>query len=86
MDDAFVPTLREYAAVYQVDARRLGPRQVLMHPGPVNRGVEIDARVADSDASLIVDQVRAGLVVRMAVLYDLLTQGPVQVAVEEAVA
>ena len=48
-----------------------------------SRGVEIDARVADSEASLIVDQVRAGLVVRMAVLYDLLTTGPV--AVETAV-
>ena len=49
----------------------------------MNRGVEIDARVADSDASLVVDQVRSGLVVRMAVLYDLLTTGPV--AVETAV-
>jgi aspartate carbamoyltransferase catalytic subunit len=57
-----------------------------MHPGPLNRGVEIDPRVADSEAALIVDQVRAGLVVRMAVLYDLLTTGPVavQTAVEVA--
>jgi aspartate carbamoyltransferase catalytic subunit len=54
-----------------------------MHPGPMNRGVEIDARVADSEASLVVEQVRSGLVVRMAVLYDLLTAGPV--AVETAV-
>ena len=45
----------------------------------MNRGVEIDARVADSDAAIVVDQVRAGLVVRMAVLYDLLTTGPVAV-------
>jgi aspartate carbamoyltransferase catalytic subunit len=45
----------------------------------MNRGVEIDPRVADSSAALIVDQVRAGLVVRMAVLYDLLTKGPVVV-------
>ena len=44
-----------------------------MHPGPMNRGVEIDPRVADSAAALVSDQVRAGLVVRMAVLYDLLT-------------
>jgi aspartate carbamoyltransferase catalytic subunit len=44
-----------------------------MHPGPMNRGVEIDPRVADSDASLVTTQVRSGLVVRMAVLYDLLT-------------
>ena len=54
-----------------------------MHPGPMNRGVEIDPRVADSQSALVVDQVRAGLVVRMAVLYDLLTTGPV--AVETAV-
>ncbi len=46
-----------------------------MHPGPMNRGVEIDPRVADSDVSLITEQVRSGLVVRMAVLYDLLTGG-----------
>ena len=51
-----------------------------MHPGPINRGVEIDARVADSAESLIEKQVRSGLVVRMAVLYDLLTQGPVALA------
>jgi aspartate carbamoyltransferase catalytic subunit len=50
-----------------------------MHPGPMNRGVEIDTRVADSDAALIVDQVRSGLIMRMAVLYDLLTTGPVAV-------
>jgi len=48
-----------------------------MHPGPMNRGVEIDPRVADSDVSLITEQVRSGLVVRMAVLYDLLAGGPV---------
>jgi aspartate carbamoyltransferase catalytic subunit len=50
-----------------------------MHPGPMNRGVEIDSRVADSPDSLIVRQVRSGLVVRMAVLYDVLTGGPVGV-------
>src|SRR3954468_3370434 len=41
MEQAYVPSLREYAAVYQVDGRRLSPRQLLMHPGPVNRGVEV---------------------------------------------
>ena len=45
----------------------------------MNRGVEIDPRVADSDAALVTDQVRAGLVVRMAVLYDVLTAAPVAV-------
>jgi aspartate carbamoyltransferase catalytic subunit len=72
MDQAFVPTLREYAAVYQVDARRLGPRQVLMHPGPVNRGVELSGEVVDSPQSVILDQVESGVVVRMAVLYEVL--------------
>jgi aspartate carbamoyltransferase catalytic subunit len=79
----FVPSLREYTARWGVTADRLRPGQKVMHPGPMNRGVEIDARVADSEAALVVDQVRAGLVVRMAVLYDLLTTGPV--AVESSV-
>jgi aspartate carbamoyltransferase catalytic subunit len=79
----FVPSLREYTARWGITPDRLRPGQKVMHPGPMNRGVEIDARVADSDASLVVDQVRSGLVVRMAVLYDLLTSGPV--AVETAV-
>ena len=77
---AFVPSLREYTALYGVTPERLRPGQVVMHPGPMNRGVEIDARVADSPAALVTTQVRAGLVVRMAVLYDLLTTGPVRVA------
>ncbi|CAB4868339.1 unannotated protein [freshwater metagenome] len=72
MDDAFVPSLREYASVYQVNARRLGARQLLMHPGPVNRGVELSGDVVDSPQSLILEQVAAGVVVRMAVLYEVL--------------
>jgi len=82
----FVPSLREYAARWGVTPERLRPGQLVMHPGPMNRGVEIDARVADSDTSLVVDQVQSGLVMRMAVLYDLLTAGPVPVeaAVEVA--
>ena len=56
-----------------------------MHPGPMNRGVELDPAVADAADALIEAQVRAGLVVRMAVLYDLLTHGPVPVPVEAAV-
>jgi aspartate carbamoyltransferase catalytic subunit len=75
----YVPSLREYSARWCVTPERVRPGQHVMHPGPMNRGVEIDPRVADSDAALIVDQVRAGLVVRMAVLYDLLTTGPVLV-------
>lgn len=73
---AFVPSLREYTALYGITPERVRPGQVVMHPGPMNRGVEIDPRVADSGASLIMAQVRSGLVVRMAVLYDLMTAGP----------
>jgi len=73
---AYVPSLREYAAEWGVTPGRLRRGQVVMHPGPMNRGVEIDPRVADSGVSLITDQVRSGLVVRMAVLYDLLAGGP----------
>jgi aspartate carbamoyltransferase catalytic subunit len=75
MEDSLVPTLREYISRYQIDSRRLEPRQLLMHPGPVNRGVELAADVIDSHQSLIVDQVASGLVVRMAILYELLTSG-----------
>jgi len=82
----FVPSLREYAARWCVTAERLKDGQRVMHAGPMNRGIEIDARVADSDAALVVDQVRAGLVVRMAVLYDLLTTGPVAVQAAVGVA
>ena len=70
---AFVPSLREYTALYGITPERVRPGQLVMHPGPMNRGVEIDPRVADSGASLVTTQVRSGLVVRMAMLYDLLT-------------
>jgi aspartate carbamoyltransferase catalytic subunit len=72
MSESFVPSLREYASCYQIDSRRLGPRQLLMHPGPVNRGVELAPEVIDSPQSLITTQVESGLVVRMAILYELL--------------
>jgi aspartate carbamoyltransferase catalytic subunit len=82
----FVPSLREYTDRWGITPERLREGQLVMHPGPMNRGVEIDSRLADSDASLVVDQVRAGLVVRMAVLYDLLTAGPVVLEAEVGVA
>src|SRR3954468_13640038 len=72
MDEAYVPSLREYAANYQINGRRLGPRQVLMHPGPVNRGVELSGEVVDSPQAVITMQVKAGVVVGMAVLYEVL--------------
>jgi aspartate carbamoyltransferase catalytic subunit len=79
--ESFVPSLREYNALYGITPDRLRPGQLVMHPGPMNRGIEIDPRVADSEAALVSDQVRAGLVVRMAVLYDLLTVAPTPAAV-----
>jgi aspartate carbamoyltransferase catalytic subunit len=79
----YVPSLREYTARWGVTPERLRPGQKVMHPGPMNRGVEIDPMVADAADALIETQVRAGLVVRMAVLYDLLTHGPVAVRAAE---
>jgi aspartate carbamoyltransferase catalytic subunit len=76
MESAFVPSLREYAARWGITPARMRPGQKVMHPGPINRGVEIDGRVADSAESLILEQVRAGLAVRMAVLEDLLVARP----------
>jgi aspartate carbamoyltransferase catalytic subunit len=78
MGEAFVPSLREYTALYGITPARVREGQVVMHPGPMNRGVEIDPRVADSAAALVSNQVSAGLVVRMAVLYDVLTAAPVE--------
>jgi len=79
----YVPSLREYTARWGVTPERLRPGQKVMHPGPMNRGVEIDPVVADAADALIETQVRAGLVVRMAVLYDLLTTGPTTVKTPE---
>ncbi|HEU0194598.1 MAG TPA: aspartate carbamoyltransferase catalytic subunit [Gaiellales bacterium] len=79
----YVPSLREYSARWGVNAARVRPEQLVMHPGPINRGVEIAGAVADAANSRIIDQVRSGLVVRMAVLYDLLTD-PVGTSGESA--
>ncbi len=72
MNETWVPSMREYAAWYQINGRRLAPHQMLMHPGPVNRGVELSGEVVDSPQAVITAQVQAGVVVRMAVLYELL--------------
>ena len=75
MYGGFFPTTREYSRRYGLDARRMAtlPDQaIVMHPGPMNRGVEIAAEVADSVRSTIVEQVANGVSVRMAVLYLLL--------------
>ena len=75
MTAAYFPSVREYSRRYGLDARRMAmlPEHALvMHPGPMNRGVEIAAEVADSGRSTIVEQVTNGVTVRMAVLYLLL--------------
>jgi aspartate carbamoyltransferase catalytic subunit len=71
-DSAFFPTLREYAVHYGLTQERLDLAQkdaIVLHPGPMNRGIEISSEVADSSRSLILDQVKYGVAVRMAVLY-----------------
>src|SRR5262245_54007760 len=78
MTEALIPSLREYTALYGLTSRRvelLDERALVMHPGPMNRGVEIAAEVADLPRSVVVDQVRNGVAVRMAVLYLLLGSG-----------
>ena len=78
MTEALVPSLREYTATYGLTNRRvelLSDEALVMHPGPMNRGVEIAAEVADLPRSVILDQVRNGVAVRMAVLYLLLGSG-----------
>src|SRR3954469_24970701 len=77
MEGAFVPSLREYAACFEVDGRRLRPHQLLMHPAAVNRGVDLSAEAIDSPQALITQQVESGVVVRMAVLFEVLSgNGP----------
>ena len=78
MTEALVPSLREYTSLYGLTTRRadLLPEDALvMHPGPMNRGVEIAAEVAERPGAVIVDQVRNGVAVRMAVLFLLLGSG-----------
>jgi aspartate carbamoyltransferase catalytic subunit len=81
MHDSYVPSIREYAQRYQVGLGRLRPEQWLMHPGPVNRGVELSADAIDAPQALIGEQVKAGVAVRMAVLYELLVGSPMLQAV-----
>ena len=69
---SYFPSLREYALYYGVNSKilnSLGKQITIMHPGPINRGVEITSDVADSDHAIILDQVENGVAIRMAVLY-----------------
>lgn len=71
-DIKYFPSLREYSMMFGLDKKlldSLGKKIVIMHPGPINRGVEITSDVADSDQSIILDQVENGVAVRMAVLF-----------------
>jgi len=72
MNAAYFPSLKEYSVQYGLTLRRLGlaaPDCIVMHPGPVNRGIEISSEVADGARSLILDQVTNGVAVRMAILF-----------------
>ncbi len=72
MDVKYFPSIREYTQLYGIDMHllnRIGKDIVIMHPGPINRGVEITSEVADSGLSIILDQVENGVATRMAVLY-----------------
>jgi aspartate carbamoyltransferase catalytic subunit len=71
MDGGFIPSEREYFHRYGLDAEKLShakPADIVMHPGPINRGVEIESAVADGKQSVILDQVTNGIAVRMAVM------------------
>ena len=84
-NEQLVPSLREYATFWGLDRRRVDlmkPEAIIMHPGPMNRGVEIAADVADLERSIIIDQVTNGVAVRMSLLYLML--GAADRAAEEA--
>src|SRR4029077_17989580 len=71
MNAAYVPSVREYFRFWGLDAEKLAwakPNAIVMHPGPMNRGVEIDPQIADGVQSVIREQVEMGVAVRMAVL------------------
>jgi aspartate carbamoyltransferase catalytic subunit len=72
LNECFFPSMREYAELFGLDSAKMArakPDVLIMHPGPLNRGIEITPEVADGPYSVILDQVKSGLAVRMAVLY-----------------
>ena len=81
MSDLFFPNAREYSRYFGLNMARMramAPGAIVMHPGPMNRGLEISAEVADSSRSVITEQVTNGVSVRMAILYVLLTGGALE--------
>jgi aspartate carbamoyltransferase catalytic subunit len=90
LSEQLFPSVREYAALWGLNAKRMGrmrPESLVMHPGPMNRGVEIAADVSESPRSIILDQVANGLAVRMSLLYLMLggreAEQPLAAAVAE---
>jgi aspartate carbamoyltransferase catalytic subunit len=84
MSDLFFPNAREYSRYFGLNSERMArmpQHSIVMHPGPMNRGLEISAEVADSARSVIVEQVSNGVNVRMAILYVLLAGGPLEMSV-----
>ena len=82
MSDLFFPNAREYSRYFGLNGERMASmksRAIVMHPGPMNRGLEISAEVADSARSVITEQVTNGVSVRMAILYVLLAGGALEV-------
>lgn len=78
LQSALLPSMREYRELYGLTAKRLdqlNPEALIMHPGPMNRGVEIDPEAADDHRAVVLDQVASGVPVRMAVLYQLVGAG-----------
>jgi len=81
MNDLFFPNAREYSRYFGLNSQRLAimqPHAIIMHPGPMNRGLEIAAEVADSARSVIIEQVANGVSIRMAILYVLLAGAPLE--------
>jgi aspartate carbamoyltransferase catalytic subunit len=87
LEGPLLPSMREYSRIFGVNQSHLemaSDRAIVMHPGPMNRGVEIHPALADSERSVILDQVEAGVAVRMAVLYLLAKQVGAQTAAQAA--
>ena len=77
MNKSFFPSIREYVKLYGLNHERLSKLNrdiIIMHPGPINRGVELTSEIADSKNSIILDQVENGVAIRMAVIYLLAKQ------------
>ncbi len=77
--DNFLPSLEEYTREYGINEKRLrdwAPDSVVLHPGPINRGIEVSSEVVDGHRSLVAKQVNFGVAVRMAVLFSVSAGGP----------